>query len=157
MRGRLPSTSPDSHHVPLAGQLVVFTGKLSSLSRKDARALVIRLGGVTADEVNAKTTMLVIGAEGFGPAPTPADDSGAARDKSNKLKRAEELNAERDIKIEILTEDEFCRLAGLPGPESLKRQYHAMRDLMARGFAVADQSPLDLGSPIASFAGLAQR
>ena len=53
---------------PLAGQLVVFTGKLSSLGRKDARALVTRLGGATADDVNAKTTMLVIGAEGFGPA-----------------------------------------------------------------------------------------
>ncbi len=49
----------------LAGHLVVFTGKLSSLGRKDARALVARLGGATADDVNAKTTMLVVGGEGF--------------------------------------------------------------------------------------------
>src|SRR5262249_57952887 len=49
---------------PLTGHLVVFTGKLSSLGRKDARALVARLGGATAEEVSAKTTMLVIGEEG---------------------------------------------------------------------------------------------
>ena len=71
--------------LPLAGQLVVFTGKLSSLGRKEARSLVARLGGATADDVNARTTMLVIGGEGFGP---------ATEEKSNKLKRAEELNAQ---------------------------------------------------------------
>jgi tetratricopeptide (TPR) repeat protein len=123
----LPSPSPDlSGRQPLAGQLVVFTGKLSSLGRRDARALVARLGGATADDVNAKTTMLVIGAEGFGPA--SADD---AREKSNKLKRAEELNLQQ-AQIQILTEEAFCRLAGVPTPEALKRQYHAMRDLLAR-------------------------
>jgi len=104
--------------LPLTGQLVVFTGKLSSLGRKDARALVERLGGATADEVNAKTTMVVVGAEGFGPSQRD--------DKSQKLKRAEEL------KIPVVSEEEFCRLAGVPTPGSLKRQYHAMRDLSFR-------------------------
>ena len=119
--------------VLLSGHLVVFTGKLSSLGRKDARALVTKLGGSTADDVNAKTTMLVVGAEGFGGDP--------GHDKSNKLKRAEEINAERAASsasndrpapIEILTEEQFCRLAGVPTPEALKRQYHAMRDLLGR-------------------------
>jgi tetratricopeptide (TPR) repeat protein len=145
----LPSPSRDSSRSPLLGQLVVFTGKLSSLGRKDARALVIRLGGATADDVNAKTTMLVIGAEGFGPAPEssgsvrlepdPSDDavvsglSRTIRDKSNKLKRAEELNAQPgSVPIQILTEDQFCRLAGVATPEALKRQYHALRDVLAR-------------------------
>jgi len=109
---------------PLAGELVVFTGKLSSLGRKDARALVQQLGGATADEVNARTTMLVVGAEGFGPSPKD--------EKSQKLKRAEEL------KIRIVSEDDFCRLAGVPTPESLKRQYHAMRDLAVRYRALRD-------------------
>jgi tetratricopeptide (TPR) repeat protein len=128
--------------VPLAGQLVVFTGKLSSLGRKDARALVTRLGGVTADDVNAKTTMLVIGAEGFGPTPTvdeePTDaapgSSRTVRETSNKLKRAEELNAQPGAgrPINILTEEEFCRLAGVATPDTLKRQYHALRDVLAR-------------------------
>jgi tetratricopeptide (TPR) repeat protein len=139
----LPSPSPDeSGRSLLAEQLVVFTGKLSSLGRRDARALVVRLGGATADDVNAKTTMLVIGAEGFGPAPHedgaadgPAvSGSASVREKSNKLKHAEELNAEerRARPIQIVTEEEFCRLAGVPTPGTLKQQYHAMRDLLAR-------------------------
>ena len=141
-RGRLPSSSPESTRLPLAGQLVVFTGKLSSLGRKDARALVNRLGGMTADDVNARTTMLVIGDEGFGPASSAIEEgegaipgaSRTARDKSNKLKRAEELNAQDDGSrpIRILTEDEFCRLAGVSTPLALKHQYHALRDVLAR-------------------------
>ena len=139
-------------HQPLEGQLVVFTGKLSSLGRKDARALVVRLGGATADDVNAKTTMLVIGAEGFGPPPADNPESAAqeaavsgfpsltlgtgsrtVRETSNKLKRAEEINAQQpSSQIRIITEEEFCGMTGVPTPETLKRQYHAMRDLLAR-------------------------
>jgi Tfp pilus assembly protein PilF len=114
--------SPDTSRQPLTGQLVVFTGKLSSFGRKDAREIVARLGGSTTDEVNARTTMLVVGSEGFGP----------EREKSNKLARAEALNTEGAAHIEVVSEDQFCRLAGVPTPEALKQQYHAMRDLMAR-------------------------
>ena len=171
----MPSPAPDLPGCqPLAGQLVVFTGKLSSLGRKDARALVARLGGVTSDDVNAKMTMLVVGAEGFSPVaePTPPGDPLAAsglsrtadspvvsgfsrtadspadpdvvsgfsrtvgprtpREKSNKLKRVEELNAQQGLRIQIVSEEDFCRLAGVPTPDALKRQYHAMRDLLAR-------------------------
>ena len=77
------ATATDGPGTPLAGQLVVFTGKLSSLGRREARALVLRLGGDTADDVNAKTTMLVVGAEGFG----PAADSGASVASSYKMLR----------------------------------------------------------------------
>ena len=135
----MPSSSPESSRATLAGQLVVFTGKLSSLGRKDARELVTRLGGVTADDVNAKTTMLIVGAEGFGPTPNADDEladagsSRAVRDTSNKLKRAEELNAQPGAHpIRILTEEEFCRLAGVATADTLKRQYHALRDVLAR-------------------------
>ena len=136
----MPSPSPDQPGCPpLAGQLVVFTGKLSSLGRRDARALVARLGGATADDVNAKTTMLVVGAEGFGPPPqasdaadTPEADGPAASRTSNKLKRAEVLNTQQASQIRIVSEEEFCRIAGVATPEALKRQYYAMRDLLAR-------------------------
>ena len=143
----MPSPAPDLPGCqPLAGQLVVFTGKLSSLGRKDARALVARLGGATSDDVNAKTTMLVVGAEGFGSTPEPtgpgdvaaADLSSASgdspgsglsgtvdppaaadvvsgfsrtvgprtpREKSNKLKRVEELNAQHGLRIQIVSEE----------------------------------------------------
>jgi tetratricopeptide (TPR) repeat protein len=157
----------------------VFTGKLSSLGRKDARALVTRLGGTSGEDVNAKTTLLVIGAEGFGPMlegeraataaadgeqppvgdgsildaapvvgeerlpppprlrrtgqPGVEDDTRAdAPPRSQKLKRALEINAQQGDPIRIISEDEFCRLTGVPTPESLKRQYYAMRDLLAR-------------------------
>ncbi len=100
---------------PLEGQLVVFTGKLSSLGRKEARSLVGKLGGATADEVNARTTMLVIGGEGFGP---------ATEEKSHKLKRAEELNAQSPAggAIRILAEEDFCRLT------DLLARYRALRE-----------------------------
>jgi hypothetical protein len=118
----LPSDLPNAP--ALAGHVVVFTGKLSSLGRRDARALVARLGGQTTDDVNARTTMLVVGAEGFG--------TGADGEKSIKLRRAEELNAQQGVRITILTEEQFCRLADVPTLDELRRQYHAMRDLLAR-------------------------
>ena len=112
----------------------MFTGKLSSLGRRDARALVVRLGGATSDDVNVKTTMLVVGAEGFGP-PTPGEKAGNGdhdvREKSNKLKRAQELN-EQGSRIAIVAEADFCRLVGVPSADMLRRQYHAMRDLVFR-------------------------
>jgi tetratricopeptide (TPR) repeat protein len=131
----LPSTSPDlPRSQSLAGQLVVFTGKLSSFGRRDARALVLRLGGATADDVSARTTMLVVGSEGFGPSPEDGDDSAPAAEArtSNKLKRAEELNAQQPGQVRVISEDDFCRLVGVPTPEALKRQYYALRDLLAR-------------------------
>jgi tetratricopeptide (TPR) repeat protein len=97
---------------------------LSSLGRREARDLVTRLGGATSDDVTVKTTMLVVGGEGFGPP--------GARETSNKLRRAEDLNAQQPGQIRILAEDDFCRLAGVPSPQMLKRQYNAMRDLLAR-------------------------
>ena len=101
---------------------MVFTGKLSSLGRKEARALVERLGGASSDDVSAATTLLVVGAEGFGP----------ERGQSHKQRRAEELNATGQAAIEVVTENAFCRLAGVPTAESLRRQYHALRDLLTR-------------------------
>ena len=123
----MPSTPSDLPSPrPLDGHLVVFTGKLSSLGRKDARALVERLGGSTADDVNARTTMLVVGAEGFGASLDPG------RATSHKIVRAEELNAQKAAEIQILTEEQFCVLTEVPTPDALKRQYHAMRDLLGR-------------------------
>ena len=129
----MPSPSSEvPGHSPLAGQLVVFTGKLSSLGRRDARTLVARLGGETADDVNAKTTMLVVGAEGFAGAAESDVVSGSSRTpKSNKLKRAEELKA-AGAPIRIIPEDEFCRLVNVPTAQTLRQQYHSTRDLLAR-------------------------
>lgn len=139
----MPSPSPDLPGCqPLAGQLVVFTGKLSSLGRKEAHALVARLGGQAADEVNARTTMLVVGAEGFGrparDAEVPDARMAAGLEGSNKLRRAEVLNAQQAGQIRILSEGQFCDLVGLPTPDALKRQYYAMRDLLGRYAALRE-------------------
>ena len=93
---------------------MVFTGKLSSLGRKEAQALVIRLGGSAGDEVTAKTTMVVVGAE-----------SSQGSDKSQKLRRAEDLG------VRVVGENDFCRMAGLQPPEDLKNQYYSQRDLLS--------------------------
>ena len=99
---------------PLADHVVVFTGKLSSVGRREAQALVIRLGGSAADEITAKTTMLVVGAEGF-----------PGAEKSQKQRKAEDLG------VRIISENEFCRMAGIQPPEDLKQQYYAQRDLLS--------------------------
>jgi tetratricopeptide (TPR) repeat protein len=128
---------PSEGSQPLAGQLVVFTGKLSLLGRKEACTLVARLGGATGDDVSARTTMLVVGAEGFGPMPNTTATTDA-REKSNKLRRAEELNAQQARQIQIVSEEDFCRLAGVASVDVLKRQYHAMRDLVVRYSSVQE-------------------
>ena len=66
---RLAAQRRGHHDPPAAGHPARQSGRrihreLSSLGRKEAQALVIRLGGSAADEVTAKTTLVVIGAEG---------------------------------------------------------------------------------------------
>jgi tetratricopeptide (TPR) repeat protein len=100
---------------PLAGQTLTFSGKLRSLDRRQARTVAQRLGATVVEDLSPHTTVLVT-----------ADDSGP------KLKRAEALNAESPGRIRILSEDEFCDLAGVPSPAALRRQYHAQRELLER-------------------------
>lgn len=116
----------------LDGQVVVFTGKLSSLGRKEAQALVVRLGASAADEVTARTTMLVVGSEGFPGAAgrEPRDDPPENGEKSNKIRKAEQLNRKGLGRIRIVSEDQFCELVGVPSPETLKQQYYALRDVL---------------------------
>jgi len=106
--------TPESPELPLADQLIVFTGKLSSLGRKEAQALVIRLGGSTADEVTSRTTLVVVGAE-----------AGPSAEKSQKQRKAEDLG------VRVITENDFCRMAGIQPPEDLKQQYYGQRDLLS--------------------------
>lgn len=106
---------------PFTGQLVVFTGKLSSLGRREAHELVARLGGEVAEEVTVRTTMLVIGAEGAG-------DEG---EKSRKLRKAEHVNEKLPGQIRVVSEEEFCRLADVPSSADLRKQYYAVRDVLA--------------------------
>jgi tetratricopeptide (TPR) repeat protein len=110
----------------LAGECVAFSGRLSSISRKEARLLVARLGGSVIDDVSARTTMLVVGAA--------AGDRAAAADgddeKNQKIRRAKAINARDPGRVRILSEEEFCTLAGVPSPAALRQQWYAVHDIL---------------------------
>lgn len=100
------------------GHVVVFAGRLASVARREAGGVVERQGGRTAQEVTARTTMLVVGA-------APAGRSG-------KLRKAEELNARSPGRVTIVDEQEFCRLGGLQSDAALRRLHHGLRRLRER-------------------------
>ncbi len=110
---------------PLAGHVVVFTGKLWSLSHKEAQAHVARLGGVTSEDLTARATILVVGE-----APArPGDET--VEEGTQKLRRARTINDQEPGRIQILSEDDFCLLAGLPSPASMRAQFYTVRDILA--------------------------
>ena len=104
---------------PFAGHLVVFSGRLASVGRREAIRLVEELGGRIAQEVTARTTMLVVGAE-------------ATAGKSGKLRKAEEINVRTPRQVNIVGEQEFCRLAGLLSDDELRQLYHGLRQMRER-------------------------
>lgn len=125
----LPFESPEH---PLSGETVVFTGKLWSLGRKDARGIVERLGGSAEDDVTLRTTLLVVGSETY-PEGVP-DVSRLVNDLSThrqKLRRAAQVNAEQPGRIRIVSEDEFCRSVGLPSVSELREKHYGQRDILA--------------------------
>ena len=136
-----PANDPPRDRLPFADQTVSFTGKLASLGRREAHALVERLGGAVTSGVTARTTMLVVGAAGVhGPRPagtaapgtSPPGTVGPAPARTRPLERAEALNADSPGRIAILSEGEFCRLGGLPSSETLRRRYHSLRRMRER-------------------------
>jgi tetratricopeptide (TPR) repeat protein len=108
-----------------AGESIAFSGRLSSMSRKEARTLVARLGGAVVDEVSGKTTMVVAGAADHGPSSDGGDE-----EKHQKLRRAKAINAREPGRIRILSEEEFCQLAGVPSPAELRQHWYAVHDIL---------------------------
>ena len=74
---------------PLAGQTVVITGTLPTLSREEAEARVRRAGGKTASSVSAKTSFVVAG-----------ENPGSKYDKA------------RSLGIQVISEEEFLKKVG---------------------------------------------
>jgi tetratricopeptide (TPR) repeat protein len=116
---------------PLRGETIVFTGKLWSRGRKDARAVVEKLGGSSDEDVTLRTTLLVVGAGSYPDgAPDPAlllDDSST---QNQKLRRVAQINAEHPGRIRVLSEDEFLRQAGLPTVDELRTQHYGQKDIL---------------------------
>jgi tetratricopeptide (TPR) repeat protein len=87
---------------PFSGLQVAVVGKLSLLSRRDARAIVERLGGTLTPDLTSRTTLVVGEIEG--------------RDLPPHVRR-------------VLSENDLCREAGLPDLETLRSHYRSARDL----------------------------
>jgi tetratricopeptide (TPR) repeat protein len=117
--------------LPLRDETVVFTGKLWSFARKDARALVESLAGACDDDVTVRTTLLVVGA---GTYPDGAPDVSLLLDdnstQNQKLRRVAQINADQPGRIRVLSEDEFCRLAGQPAVAERREQHYGQRDIL---------------------------
>jgi DNA polymerase-3 subunit epsilon len=88
-------------HDAYKNEVVVFTGKLSSMSRDEAMRLVRRLGGTAGSSVTRSTTILVTNME---------DIKDLQREEmSNKLKKATDLNA-KGQDIRFLNEEQFLKI-----------------------------------------------
>lgn len=83
---------------PLFGKVVVFTGSLERMIRKDAMQLVVNYGGINGDGVTKKTNYLVLGNN---------DYCKSIKDgKSSKQKKAEKLKLSGQD-LEIIPESVF--------------------------------------------------
>lgn len=74
---------------PFSGKMVVVTGTLSNMGRKEAQELIVSLGGKVGSSVSAKTDMLIAGEKA-----------------GSKLTKAEKLG------VRVVDESEFLALAG---------------------------------------------
>ena len=83
---------------------VGFTGRLASMSRREAERVVRDARGVPVSGVSRRTSMLVVGMEGW---PLLPDAT-----VSRKLQRAEAINRGGG-RIRIVSEDDFLEIAGL--------------------------------------------
>jgi tetratricopeptide (TPR) repeat protein len=97
---------------PLSGEHVALAGKLSVLSRRDARGLVERLGGTFSADLTPRTTMLLC--------------EMAAPELPPHVQR-------------VLTERDLCQLAGLPDPVTLRERYYSARDLRGMYAGLRDE------------------
>ena len=102
-----PTVHVDDGSPALQGERVSFTGTLASMTHETAHAEAEKHGGVPTHSVSRKTTLLVIGEEGW---PIEADGK-----PSQKLLQVEEWNAAGDS-IRIINESDWLSLVGLREP-----------------------------------------
>lgn len=92
----------DPNH-PLFGMNVVFTGKLESMKRDEARTLVVKVGGNAPERLTAETDYLVVGVQDL----KVVGEKGL----SGKMKTAAKYK-EKGFPIEIIDEHDFLEMLG---------------------------------------------
>jgi DNA polymerase III subunit epsilon len=85
---------------PFYGRVVVFTGSLMSMQRKDAQQLIADIGGINGKGVTKNTDFLVVGQQDY----RVVGDDGM----SSKQEKAIKL-IDNGSELEILSEDEFIK------------------------------------------------
>jgi tetratricopeptide (TPR) repeat protein len=106
--------SAGSLHTALCGKQVAFTGRLACMSRGEAAKLVRAHGGRYTPTVNERTSLLVVGQEGW-----PLQKDGRL---TNKLQKVEKLQRSGHA-VEILQEQNFLGRLGLDPSEEVRRLY----------------------------------
>jgi tetratricopeptide (TPR) repeat protein len=102
----------------LEGQRVAFTGRLASMSRREAHELVRGAGAEPLDDVTRRCTLLVIGMRGW-----PLAEDGRL---SAKLQRAERVR-DRGGRIQVVSELRFREMAGLAEPQEATKTFDIER------------------------------
>jgi tetratricopeptide (TPR) repeat protein len=98
----------------LRGKRVAFTGRLACMTRTEATKLVKTHGGTFTPTVNERTSVLVVGQEGW-----PLQKDGRLTAKLQKAQKLQRIG----YAIHIVQEQEFlCRL-GLDSTEGIRRLY----------------------------------
>lgn len=92
------NTQADMHN-PLYGKTVVFTGKLYSMPRPEAWALVASLGGIPKDSISKSTNLLVLGEQ-------DPQKLSPGETQSSKFREAEKMKA-LGLDIEVINETDF--------------------------------------------------
>lgn len=109
----------------LLGELVAFTGRLATLTRRGAARAVERAGGRVSPALSRRCTVLVVGARGL-----PLLETGAL---PRSLVRAEAL-VKAGARLRILTERTFRELIGLdPAPATEEKSLEAAQVAAALG------------------------
>ncbi len=124
---------------PLAGQVVVFVGSLSRLTRREAGAAVERQQGRVAPAVTRATTVLVIGESAADRVERGEALGEAAEDR--RVAEARKLNEKHPGRVRLLSAVELYRLVGvdagdassstepaLYGSRTIRSLYPALRD-----------------------------
>ncbi len=88
---------------PLFEMNVVFTGKMDSMSRNEARAAVIRIGGLAPENLTKETDYLVVGKQDL----RVVGEKGL----SGKMKTAEKYRSQ-GLPIEVIDETDFLEMLG---------------------------------------------